>query len=114
MDAHSSSLLSPAPAPNALAEERSALSQQYSDTVSNDPDLIKRDDSDPSSLQPLRSSPNVSQDSHSITDEAVLLGTLVADLKNLREFALLYKLLKFRKNIIIDLLRTKLQKWDNH
>ena len=47
MDVHSSSLLSPnAPAPDQLAEERSALSQVYSDTRSSDPE---------SSPQPLPS-----------------------------------------------------------
>ena len=90
MDVHSSSLLSPAPAPIELVEERSALSQQYSETVSNVPDLNKRTDSGQSSLRPLGQSADISQECHSITDEAVLLGTLVTDLKNLEDF---YKML---------------------
>ena len=76
MDAHSSSLLSPiAPAPDKLAEERSALSQVYSDSHSVDPD--------PSSLQPLRSPHVDSQDTTPITNESILIAKIVDDLKNL-------------------------------
>ena len=93
MDVHSSSLLSPiAPAPNELAEERSALSHVYSDTHSNDPDLVVRVNPDPSSLQPLCSSQVASQDTTLITDESILIEQIVDDLKNLRDVGL------FRKN----------------
>ena len=62
MDVHSSSLLSPiAPAPDVLAEERSAMSQAYSDTRSIDPL--------PSSLQPLRGPQIESQDATLVSDE---------------------------------------------
>ena len=84
MDAHSSSLLSPiAPAPDKLAEERSALSQVYSDSHSVDPDLVNHVNPDPSSLQPLRSSHVDNQDTTSITDESILITKIVDDLKNL-------------------------------
>ena len=81
MDVHSSSLLSPiAPAPNELAEERSALSHVYSDSRSNDPE--------PSSLQPLRSSQIESQDATLVTDESILIAQIVDNLKNLTYFGL--------------------------
>ena len=84
MDALSSSLLSPiAPAPGKLAEERSALSQVYSDTHSIDPDLVSHVEPDPSSLQPLGSSQFASQDTTPITDESILIAKIVDDLKNL-------------------------------
>ena len=84
MDVHSSSLLSPiAPAPNELAEERSALSQVYSDTRSVDPDLVSHVEPDQSSLQPLCSPRNASQDTTPISDESILIGQIVDDLKNL-------------------------------
>ena len=87
MDAHSSSLLSPiAPAPDKLAEERSALSQVYSDTHSSDPDLVSEVNPDPSSLQPLGSSQFASQDTTPITDESILIAKIVDDLKNLGDF----------------------------
>ena len=74
MDAHSSSLLSPnAPAPDQLAEERSAHSQVYSDTRSSDPE---------SSPQPLASPPQNSQDATNVTDESVLISQIVDNLKN--------------------------------
>ena len=76
MDVHSSSLLSPiAPAPDLLAEERSALSHVYSDTRSNDPEL--------SSSQPLRSSQIESQDATLVTDESILISQIVDNLNNL-------------------------------
>ena len=75
MDVHSSSLLSPnAPAPDQLAEERSALSQVYSDTRSSDPE---------SSPQPFASPHQTSQDATDVTDETILIGQIVANLKNL-------------------------------
>ena len=75
MDVHSSSLLSPnAPAPDQLAEERSALSQPYSDTRSSDPE---------SSPQPLRSPQVTSQDAIDVTDETILITQIVDNLKNL-------------------------------
>ena len=80
MDVHSSSLLSPnAPAPDQLAEERSALSQVYSDTRSSDPE---------SSLQPLHSPHQASQDATDVTDESILIVQIVENLKNLRGFDL--------------------------
>ena len=83
MDVHSSSLLSPiAPAPDKLAEERSALSQVYSDTRSNDSEL--------SSLQPLRSPQHESQDATLVTDESILITQIVDNLKNLGDFDILY------------------------
>ena len=99
MDAHSSSLLSPiAPAPDKLAEERSALSQVYSDSHSVDPDLVNPD---PSSLQPLRSPHVNSQDTTPITDESILIAKIVDDLKNLAYVDLFRKKsLKFRENFI--------------
>ena len=76
MDAHSSSLLSPiAPAPDVLAEERSAMSQAYSDTRSVDPL--------PSSLQPLRGPQIESQDATLVSDESILITQIVDNLKNL-------------------------------
>ena len=97
MDAHSSSLLSPDRAPTELADERSALSQQYSDTVSNVQDQSKRQHSDGSSLRPLRSPAETSQEGQSeLTDEVVLLESLLTDLKNLGYYDLL-KIL-FRKS----------------
>ena len=82
MDVHSSSLLSPiAPAPNELAEERSALSQVYSDSHSIDPDLVSQVNPDPSSLQPLRSPHTDTQDTTPITDESILIAKIVDDLK---------------------------------
>ena len=74
MEVHSSSLLSPNRAPNDLAEERRALSQQYSDTVSNVQDQSQRHHSDGRSLRPLRSPAETSQEGQSeLTDEVVLL-----------------------------------------
>ena len=76
MDVHSSSLLSPnAPAPDQLAEERSALSQVYSDTRSSDPE---------SSPQPFASPHQASQDVTDVTDESILIEQIVTNLKNLR------------------------------
>ena len=76
MDVHSSSLLSStAPAPDQLAEERSALSQVYSDTLSSDPE---------SSPQPLPSPQVTSQDATDVTDESILIGQIVDNLKNLQ------------------------------
>ena len=73
MDVHSSSLLSPnAPAPDQLAEERSALSQVYSDTRSSDPE---------SSPQPFASPHQTSQDATDVTDESILIEQIVANLK---------------------------------
>ena len=83
MDALSSSLLSPAIAPIALAEERSALSQQYSDTISNDPDLSKHVVADQSSLQPCASPIVDTQEGHSLTEESSYIESLVTDLKYL-------------------------------
>ena len=84
MDVHSSSLLSPnAPAPDQLAEERSALSQVYSDTRSSDPE---------SSLQPFASPHQTSQDATDVTDESILIGQIVANLKNLVDLNLLRKI----------------------
>ena len=79
MDVHSSSLLSStAPAPDQLAEERSALSQVYSDTRSSDPE---------SSPQPLPSPHGTSQDAtNEPTVESTLIAQIVDDLKNLRDF----------------------------
>ena len=78
MDVHSSSLLSStAPAPDQLAEERSALSQVYSDTLSSDPE---------SSPQPLPSPQVTSQDATDVTDESILIGQIVDSLKNLSDF----------------------------
>ena len=78
MDVHSSSLLSPnAPAPDQLAEERSALSQPYSDTRSSDPE---------SSPQPLPSPQVTSQDATDVTDETILITQIVDNLKNLGDF----------------------------
>ena len=75
MDVHSSFLLSSnAPAPDQLAEERSALSQVYSDTRSSDPE---------SSPQPLPSSQVTSQDATDVTDETILITQIVDNLKNL-------------------------------
>ena len=75
MDVHSSSLLSPnAPAPDQLAEERSALSQPYSDTRSCDPE---------SSPQPLPCPQVKSQDATDVTDETILITQIVDNLKNL-------------------------------
>ena len=75
MDVHSSSLLSStAPAPDQLAEERSALSQVYSDTLSSDQE---------SSPQPLPSPQVTSQDATDVTDESILIGQIVDNLKNL-------------------------------
>ena len=75
MDVHSSSLLSPnAPAPDQLAEERSAHSQVYSDTRSSDPE---------SSPQPLASPQQESQDATNVTDESILISQIVDNLKNL-------------------------------
>ena len=75
MDVHSSSLLSPnAPAPDQLAEERSALSQVYSDTRSSDPE---------SSPQPFASPHQSSQDVTDVTDESILIEQIVTNLKNL-------------------------------
>ena len=80
MDVHSSSLLSStAPAPDQLAEERSALSQVYSDTLSSDPE---------SSPQPLPSPQVTSQDATDVTDESILIGQIVDNLKNLGDFDL--------------------------
>ena len=77
MDVHSSSLLSPnAPAPDQLAEERSAHSQVYSDTRSSDPE---------SSPQPLASPQQKSQDATNVTDESILISQIVDDLKNLTD-----------------------------
>ena len=92
MDVQSSSLLSPiAPAPDLLAEERSALSHVYSDTRSNDPEL--------SSSQPLRSPQIESQDATLVTDESILIAQIVDNLKNLTNVALFpefsVKMLKF-------------------
>ena len=85
MDVHSSSLLSPiAPAPDVLAEERSAMSQAYSDTRSVDPL--------PSSLQPLRGPQIESQDATLVSDESILITQIVDNLKNLGGFDI------FRKN----------------
>ena len=73
MDVHSSSLLSStAPAPDQLAEERSALSQVYSDTLSSDPE---------SSPQPLPSPQVTSQDATDVTDETILITQIVDNLK---------------------------------
>ena len=74
MDVHSSSLLSStAPAPDQLAEERSALSQVYSDTRSSDPE---------SSPQPLPSLHGTSQDAtNEPTVESTLIAQIVDDLK---------------------------------
>ena len=82
MDVHSSSLLSPnAPAPDQLAEERSARSQVYSDTRSSDPE---------SSPQPLPSPHGTSQDAtEEPTVESTLIAQIVDDLKNLGDFVLL-------------------------
>ena len=76
MDVHSSSLLSStAPAPDQLAEERSALSQVYSDTLSSDPE---------SSPQPLPSPHQTSQDAtDESTVESILIAQIVDNLKNL-------------------------------
>ena len=80
MDVHSSSLLSPnAPAPDQLAEERSALSQVYSDTRSSDPE---------SSPQPFASPHQSSQDVTDVTDESILIEQIVTNLKNLIYFGL--------------------------
>ena len=85
MDALSSSLLSPnATAPDKLAEERSALSQVYSDTHSMDPDLVDLPKSDPSSLQPLASPQVASQDTTPISNESILIAQIVDDLKIFR------------------------------
>ena len=97
MDVHSSSLLSStAPAPDQLAEERSALSQVYSDTLSSDPE---------SSPQPLPSPQVTSQDATDVTDESILIGQIVDNLKNLECFDIFrnnwhFHLLKFRKCFI--------------
>ena len=92
MDAHSSSLLSPnAPSPDKLAEERSALSHVYSDSHSVDPEQIEHGNSDPSSLQPLRSPHDSSQGIDSITDESILIETIIEDLKNLTYVGLFRK-----------------------
>ncbi len=93
MDVHSSSLLSPnAPAPDQLAEERSALSQVYSDTRSSDPE---------SSPQPLPSPHQTSQDATDVTDESILIAQIVDNLKNLRDFGIFReKMLKFWRNVI--------------
>ena len=73
MDVHSSSLLSPnAPAPDQLAEERSAHSQVYSDTRSSDPE---------SSPQPLPCPQQESQDATNVTDESILISQIVDNLK---------------------------------
>ena len=78
MDVHSSLLSSNAPAPDQLAEERSALSQPYSDTRSSDPE---------SSPQPLPSPHGTSQDvTEEPTVESTLIAQIVDDLKNLRYF----------------------------
>ena len=99
MDALSSSLLSPiAPAPDVLAEERSALSHVYSDSRSNDPE--------PSSLQPLRSSQIESQDATLVTDESILIAQIVDNLKILkfREISQ-RKLLKFSENCFRNVIK---------
>ena len=88
MDVHSSSLLSPnAPAPDQLAEERSALSQVYSDTRSSDPE---------SSPQPFASPHQESQGATDVTDESILIEQIVDNLKNLGDFMRLFKNI-FRK-----------------
>ena len=80
MDVQSSSLLSPiAPAPDLLAEERSALSHVYSDTRSSDPE---------SSSQPLPSPHGTSQDATDVADESILIAQIVDNLKNLTYFGL--------------------------
>ena len=73
MDVHSSSLLSPnAPAPDQLAEERSAHSQVYSDTRSSDPE---------SSPQPLASPQCQSQDATIVAEETIMISQIVSNLK---------------------------------
>ena len=91
-DVQSSSLLSPHVAPTELAEERSALSQQYSDTVSNVQDQENGKNPDGSSLRPLRQSANDNQGDHhesSIEPEAVFIDSMLISLKHLRDSDLL-------------------------
>ena len=76
MDVHSSLLSPNAPAPDQLAEERSALSQPYSDTRSSDPE---------SSPQPLPSPQVTSQDATDVTDETILITQIVDSLKRLEK-----------------------------
>ena len=89
-DVQASSLLSPVRAPIDLAEERRALSQQYSDTVSNVQDQDKGRNPDGSSLRPLRKSVDTDQaDQDELSDEVVLIDSMLTDLKNPRDFYIL-------------------------
>ena len=102
MDVSASSLLSPLRAPNALAEERSALSVEHWDVMSS----VQKQDSPAelkgSSLQPLRESAKESptveaQDS----PEELFITQALNDLKNLIYFGIFRKkLLKFRRIFI--------------
>ena len=84
MDVHASSLLSPVRAPIDLAEERSALSQQYSDTVSNVQDQDNHRNPDGSSLRPLCLSASTHQaDQHELSDTAVFSDSMLTDLKKI-------------------------------
>ena len=79
MDAHS--LLSPLRAPTELADERSAISAELSDATS-----AMSSNQLGSSLRPLRESENATH--HVIeepSDEAVLLKSVLTDMKNLRD-----------------------------
>ena len=87
MDVQASSLLSPLRAPNALAEERSALSVEHCDVMSS----VQKQDSlaslEGSSLQPLRKSASDHQtvDAHD-SPESIFIDQCLSDLKNLRDF----------------------------
>ena len=84
MEVHSSSLLSPNRAPNDLAEERRALSQQYSDTVSNANQQEPPVNSNGSSHQPLSKSENAHQTvEQDPSDESMFIDAMLTDLKNL-------------------------------
>ena len=79
-----SSLLSPFRAPTELAEERSAISQEYCDTTSNVQKQDSPADLDGSSLQPLRQSPLDPQtvdEEHS--PEAIFIHQCLLDLKKI-------------------------------
>ena len=97
MDVHSSLLSPNAPAPDQLAEERSALSQPYSDTRSSDPE---------SSPQPLPSPQVTSQDATDVTDETILITQIVDNLKNLAYFDFVRKNAEIIPKTIHQHLRT--------
>ena len=85
MDAHSSSLLSPFRAPTELAEERSAISQEYCDTTSNVQKQDSPADLNGSSLRPLRETANETptvEPNDSL--EELFITQALNDMKNLK------------------------------